>query len=69
VSAEPVEADDDQLAMFGAISSTDPAPIKTRRRSQPVGDGQIAAEKPKRPRRAAKSVESGRRRGRRTAKA
>jgi hypothetical protein len=68
-SAEAIEADD-QLAMFGAISPTDPAPTKrSRRRSPPAGDAQIAAEKPKRARRAARSVESGRRRGRRTAKA
>jgi uncharacterized LabA/DUF88 family protein len=69
-SAEPLEADD-QLAMFGAVAPTDPAPTgtRTRRRSRPAVDAPIAAEKPKRQRRAAKSGEPGRRPGRRTAKA
>jgi uncharacterized LabA/DUF88 family protein len=70
VTAEPLEADD-QLAMFGAVAPMDPAPIvkRARRRSRPAVDAPIAAEKPKRQRRAAKSGQPGRRPGRRTAKA
>ena len=69
-SAEPLEADD-QLAMFGAVSPMDPAPTgkRPRRRPRPAVDAPIAAEKPKRQRRAAKSGEPGRRPRRRTAKA